>query len=370
MKRKLGLFLVLVLVFGVIGVSQAAALPFKIGLVTGTVSQGEEEYQGGLKMATRYPGSVIHVTYPDNFMQEQETLIAQIVQFAMDMDVKAIVVMQSVPGTVAAFNTVREMRPDMVLIAASPHEDPNMVAEIADFAMDLDQVRRGNNIARMAVEMGAKKILHYSFPRHMSMEMLARRYDEMKKEAIRLGIEVVDVTAPDPMGDAGLPGTQQFILEDIPRQVAIHGTDIAFFGTNCGMMEPAIKASLDAGIIFPEQCCPSPAHGYPGALGFEITADKKGDIEWIIQQITEKVAEKGGTGRFATWVAPINMAMVEAGVELAIKRVSEGLDFTDAVAVEKVVYEATGIKLDLKNFEEAGEVYENYYLVIADSVIF
>ena len=29
----------------------------------------------------------------------------------------------------------------------------------------------------------------------------------MKAEAERLGLEVVDVTAPDPMGDAGIPGT-------------------------------------------------------------------------------------------------------------------------------------------------------------------
>ena len=61
----------------------------------------------------------------------------------------------------------------------------------------------------------------------MSMELLAVRYQNMKDEAAKLGLEVIDVTAPDPMGDAGIPGTQQFILEDIPRQAEIHGTDIA-----------------------------------------------------------------------------------------------------------------------------------------------
>ena len=77
MKRSLSLVLVLVLVLGVIGIAQAAELPFKIGVVTGTVSQGEEEYQAALKMVARYPGSVEHVTYPDNFMQEQETVIGR-----------------------------------------------------------------------------------------------------------------------------------------------------------------------------------------------------------------------------------------------------------------------------------------------------
>ena len=66
MKRRLSVVLALLLVFGLIGVAQAQALPFKIGLITGTVSQGEEEYQAALKMVARYPGSITHVTYPDN----------------------------------------------------------------------------------------------------------------------------------------------------------------------------------------------------------------------------------------------------------------------------------------------------------------
>ena len=366
MKRKLSLVLVLVLVLGIMGVTQAAELPFKIGIVTGTVSQGEEEYQAALKMVARYPGSIEHVTYPDNFMQEQETVIGQILQFAMDPQIKAIVVCQAVPGTTAAFNTIREMRDDMVLIMGLPHEDPDMIADVADFAMESDQERRGGNIVRIAHEMGAKKILHYSFPRHMSMELLAVRYNNMKEEADRLGIELIDVTAPDPMGDAGIPGTQQFILEDIPRQAAQHGQDIAFFGTNCAMMEPAISASLDAGIIFPEQCCPSPFHGYPGALGIEISEDHKGDVDYIIEQISQKVAERGNSGRMATWVAPINMVFVEAGVELAIQSIQNGLDLSDQAAVEKAVFDATGIKLSLNRYKDGA----NFYLVIADSVIF
>ncbi|NMB00828.1 MAG: DUF3798 domain-containing protein [Firmicutes bacterium] len=366
MKRKLGLVLVLILVLGLVGVTQAAALPFKIGVVTGTVSQGEEEYQAGAKMAARYPGSVLHVTYPDNFMQEQETVIGQILQFAMDPEVKAIVVVQAVPGTTAAFKQIREFRPDIALIMGLPHEDPDMISGVVDFAVETDQIRRGANIAQLAAQMGAKKILHYSFPRHMSMELLAVRYNNMKEEAAALGIEVIDVTAPDPMGDAGIPGTQQFILEDIPRQAALHGTDIAFFGTNCSMMEPAIRASLETGIIFPEQCCPSPFHGYPGALGIEIPEEHSGDVPFIIEQIKAKVADMGRTGRLATWVAPINMIFVEAGVELAIQHVQNGLDFSDQDAVEKAVYEATGISISLNRYKDGA----NYYLVIADSVIF
>src|SRR5690606_10107735 len=54
------------------------ATTFKIGLVTGTVSQNEDEYRGAEAAIAKYPGLIKHVTYPDNFMQEQETFIAQV----------------------------------------------------------------------------------------------------------------------------------------------------------------------------------------------------------------------------------------------------------------------------------------------------
>lgn len=366
MKKKLSLVVVLIVLFGIVGMSSAASLPFKIGLVTGTVSQGEEEYRAGVEMAERYPGSVIHVTYPDNFMNEQETVIGQIVQFAMDPQVKAIIVVQSVPGTVAAFNTVREFRDDILLIMGSPHEAPDIVAEAADLVLEMDQPQRGVTMAQLAKEMGATKILHYSFPRHMSMELLAERYDSMKAEADKIGIEVIQVTTPDPMGDSGLTGTQQFILEDIPRQVSQHGKDIAFFGTNCGMMEPAISASLDAGIIFVEQCCPSPYHGYPGALGIEVPSDKAGDIDYLIAQISDKISAKGGTGRFATWMAPVNMVYIESAVEMVIRHFDTGFDFGDMKAVEAAIYEFTDVELSLSDSGFGG----NFYLVVSPSVIF
>ena len=41
------------------------------------------------------------------------------------------------------------------------------------------------------------------------------------------------------------------------------------------MQEPLIKSTLQEGAIFPQQCCPSPYHAYPSALGIEIPEDKK-----------------------------------------------------------------------------------------------
>src|SRR6187549_2417945 len=39
---------------------------FKIGIMTGTVSQNEEEFRGAQAAARKYGAAVKHVTYPDN----------------------------------------------------------------------------------------------------------------------------------------------------------------------------------------------------------------------------------------------------------------------------------------------------------------
>ena len=331
----------------------------KIAVVTGSEMQNAEGYHAAKNMATRYPASVEHLTYPDNFWKEQEAVIDQISQLASDPMTKAIVVCEAIPGTIEAFTKIRDERDDIVLIVGVTHEDPDVIREVADLAMEIDQLGRGRSIAQLAGKMGAKKILHYSFPRHMSLELIKERHDNMKAEAERLGMEFIDVSAPDP-NDGDL---QQFILEDIPSQVKSHGKDIAFFGTNCAMMEPAIKASLEAGIIFPEQCCPSPFHGYPGALGI---TDHNYDVDYTLGQIRSKVKESGNTDRMATWAVPPNMLFVEAGVKLALKNLQEDLDFSDKEALEKAISETTGVDVSLTRYGTDG----NFYLAIVESVIF
>lgn len=367
MKRLIICVLVLTFLMATLGALGVAKEAYKIGIVTGTVSQGEDEYRGAEKMKAKYGDVIKHVTYPDNFMQEQETTIAQITGLAADKDVKAIVINQAVPGTVAAIRKVRATRPDVLFLLGVPHEDPAIVNATADVILETDNLARGVTIVKLAKELGAKKFLHYSFPRHMSMELLAKRRDIMKAECEKIGLEFVFVTAPDPMGESGIPGAQQFILEDVPRQVKQHGKDIAIFSTNCAMQEPLITAALQTGAIFAEQCCPSPTHGYPGALGIKITDQMKGNIPAILKAINDAIIAKGGAGRFATWPVPINMLFVEAGVELARDAIEGKIDLSDMKAVTVKLESIAGVKMNVKKYDEKKG---NFYLVTSGSVIF
>ena len=346
---------------------EETGLGFKVGIMTGTVSQGEDEYRGAEKMIARYgKESIPHVTYPDNFMVEQEAMISQILKMAYDTEVKAIVIAQGVPGSMAAIKRVREVRDDIIFLIYEPHEDPHQISEYADVCVMPDNVERGNTIVELAHKMGATTFVHYSFPRHMSQELLSRRMDIMKTKCTDLGMTFVFANAPDPTGDQGLPGAQKFILEDVPRQVEKYGVDTAFFSTNCGMQEPLIRSALETHAIMPEQCCPSPTHGYPGALGIAISEEDAGDMEAIRAAIHDKIDEGGNSGRMGAWAVSVGMMGIEALTELAIKAVRGEVAVDDQAALLVELQRAAGVEVTLQSFEEK----PNYYMFLLQSVIF
>jgi hypothetical protein len=340
---------------------------FKIGLMTGTVSQNEEEFRAGEQIAAKYPGRVQHVTYPDNFMVEQETVIAQMVGLAADPAVKIVLAGQAIPGAVAAARKIREQRPDILIAFIEPHEDPAIVNVACDIAVQPDQLQRGRTIAAEAKAMGATRIVHYSFPRHMSMELLAQRRDLMKQASAEMGLAFESVTAPDPMAEGGLPATQQFVLEDVPRQVTRYGQETAFFSTNCGMQEPLIKSVLQSGGYVPEQCCPSPTHGYPTALGIAIPPEKAGDIAYINTENKRVIDEHGKSGHFGTWIAPESMVAMRAVVDLLADHIKSGVDYKDMANVQKYMEKEAGASVRIRRYDENEG---NQYLVMLDHIVY
>ena len=339
---------------------------FKIGVMTGTVSQGEDEFRAGQMIVAKYGADhVKHVTYPDNFMQEQETVIAQLVGLAADPEVKVIVAGQAIPGSIAALRKIREKRPDIKIAFIEPHEDPAMINSAVDLSIQPDQLARGRTIIDVAKKMGVTDFVHYSFPRHMSQELLARRRDIMKQAAADNGIKFHFVTAPDPMGEGGLNATQQFVMEDVPRELKQYGQKTAFFSTNCGMMDPMIKSVLTNGGYIPEQCCPSPTHGYPTALGIPIPPDKAGDMEYISAQNRKVIAEHGMTGHFATWPVPEVMLSIRAMTDLMVDAVEGKADYKDPATVKKYMESlAAGHAITLTKYDE--KKGNSYLFLVSD----
>ena len=362
---------------GVSEAETASAEDFKIGIITGTASQGDEEITQANKMKEKYGDMVVTSTYPDNFTTETETLISNAVAMASDPAVKAIVWCQAVPGTAAAIDKVRETRPDMIFIAGTPGEDPGVINPKADIVLQVDEPGCGVVIPPQAKAQGAKTLIHYSFPRHMSYALIVARHENMKKYCAENGIELVDVTAPDPTGDSGITGAQQFILEDVPRQIEKYGKDTVFFTTNCVMQEPLIRSVFENGAIYSLQCCPSPFHAFPAALNIDMSGHEA-DVTYMMEQLQAKVDEYGMNGRVSTWGVPCNMLFVNAGVEYA-KKVLEGE--TNGEVLDEEVLKATiqecakeytpDANMTIEHYvDDSGNEKDNHFLVMSDFVTF
>ena len=345
---------------------------FKIGIITGTASQGDEEITQANKMKEKYGDMIVTATYPDNFTTETETVISNAVAMASDPDVKAIVWCQAIPGTAAAIDRVRETRPDMIFICGTPGEDPGVINPKADIVLQVDEPGCGIVIPPQAAKQGAKTMIHYSFPRHMSYALIVARHENLKKYCAENGIELVDVTAPDPTGDSSITGAQQFILEDVPRQIEKYGPDTVFFTTNCGMQEPLIRSVFENKAIYTLQCCPSPFHAFPAALNIDMSGHEA-DVDYMLEQLQAKVTEAGMGGRVSTWAVPCNMLFVEAGVEYA-KKVLEGQTdgvLDDAVLRETIQECAGDVKMTIDYYkDDQGNAKDNHYLVMADFITF
>ena len=305
MKKFVVGLLTAALFAGAVSAMAAEPAKFHIGVCTGTVSQSEDDLRGAEELIKRYGdvangGMIKHITYPDNFMTEQETTISQIASFADDPLMKAVIVNQAIPGTTEAFRRIREARPDILLFAGENHEDPGVIAPSGDLIIHSDSIARGYLIILAAHKLGCTDFVHISFPRHMSYELLSRRAKIMEAACNDLGMKYHFETAPDPTSDVGVAGAQQFILEHVPQWLDKYGPNTAFFCTNDAETEPLLKRIAESKGFFIEADLPSPLMGYPGALGVELS-DVAGDFPAILKRVEDAVVAKGGAGRMGTW---------------------------------------------------------------------
>jgi len=354
-----------------------AKAKFHIGVVTGTVSQSEDDLRGAERLIKDYGsvktgGMIQHITYPDDFMSQQETFISSVVALADDPLMKAIVINQAIPGTTEAFKRVRAKNKDILLLAGEPHEDPLVIQSAADLALSADFVSRGYTIIWAAKQLGAKSFVHISFARHMSYETLGRRRAIMEEACKDLGLKYAFETAPDPTGDIGMPGAQQFMLEKVPQWIEKYGKDAAFFCTNDGETEPLLKQMLAYGGIFVEADLPSPLMGYPGALGLDLSKEA-GDFPAILKKVEAAVVAKGGAGRFGTWAFSYGYTLT-AGLGEFAKNVVEKKAKKDSM---KDLFTALGkftpgAKWNGANYVDlaTGVRAKNQFLIYMDTYIF
>ena len=293
-----------------------------IGIVTGSVSQSEDDRRGAEAFQAMYGADMVKLAiYPDNFTEELETTIQTIVNLSDDPDMKAIIVNQGVPGTTEAFRQIKERRPDIICIAGESHEDLPEIGSAADLVCNNDFVARGYLIIRTAHELGCDTFVHISFPRHLAYEK--------------------------------------------------YGEKAAYFCTNDAHTEPLLKQLLEYGGYFIEADLPSPLMGYPGALGLDLT-EEAGDFDKILKKVESAIVEKGGAGRFGTWAYSYGYTVSAGLAQHALNVIngeSELCDIDDIAKAYQVF--SPNAEWNGSNYTNAdtGVKLDNVFLVYQDTYI-
>ena len=349
-----------------------ASADYHIGIVTGSVSQSEDDRRGAEAFQEKYgEDRVILATYPDNFTEELETTVQTIVNLSDDPEMKAIIVNQAIPGTTEAFRQIKERRPDIICIAGESHEDLPEIGSAADLVCNNDFVARGYLIIRTAHELGCDTFVHISFPRHLSYETMSRRVAIMKAACEEFGMNFVMESAPDPTTDVGVPGAQAYIAEHVPEWVEKYGQNSAYFCTNDAHTEPLLRGLLENGGYFIEADLPSPLMGYPGALGLDLT-EEAGDFKKILAKVESAVVEKGGAGRFGTWAYSYGYTVSAGLAQHAMNVIDGNSELTDIDDISKAYEEfSPGAAWNGSNYTNAdtGVKADNTFLIYQDTYI-
>ena len=363
----------------------AEPFPGKIAVFSGPIDQNEEEYRSAEQIVAKYGADkVIHVTYPANFMAEPEQIITTMTTLGSDPSIGLIVINQAVPGMLNAVDKLQETRPDIFVVFCNPQEDAPSISQRANLAMNPNTPARGFTSVQTAHLLGAKTFIHYSFPRHMSQPMNAARMNNMQTQCDALGIEFVVLTAPDPTAEGGLTATQQYMYEDIPKIIEQYGKDTVIFSTNCGMQTPLITSVIDQGGMYAEPCCASPLHGFPIALGLEVDLTTA-DLNWVIDETTRILTEKGMGGRMANWPVPMAFLYTHVGVEYGIRYLNGEVPF-DSInhtvlreCITNYIMDAVGrnVEVMLENYHEPFDAtsnfdveLDNFIWILVESIIY
>ena len=346
---------------------------FRIGIVTGSFSQSEDDRRGAEAFQEKYGADKVTLAiYPDNFTDEFETTVSIMTGLADDPKIKAIIVNQAVEGTDEAFRRIKATRPDVLCIAGETFDVFEDMSGVADLVVNNDFVSRGYLMIRTAHELGCDTFVHISFPRHLSYETYSRRVNIMKAACEEFGMKFAMEEAPDPTTDVGVPGAQAFITEHVPGWVEKYGKNSAYFCTNDAHTEPLIKGLMENGGYFIEADLPSPIMGYPGALDLDLT-DAAGDFEKITSEVEKAVVAGGGAGRFGTWTSSFGFTN-SAGLAEHARNVLLGKsrinDLNDILAAYKIYSPETEWNGSRFTNAVTGQVFDNIFLIYQDTYIF
>ena len=336
---------------------------FRIGIMTGAAAHHADEFRAAQQLAKKYGARVRHITYPDDYELEQETIVAQLTGLAADPDMRVIVVGEAVPGAVEAAQRIRMLRPDVLIGFVAPHQDAALVNGACDLAVGVDQAARGRSLAAAAVAMGVKTIVYYTAAGDSLEPPLARQRALMNTEARQRGLAFEGVDQPAANGHA----LDQFYDADVARALAAHGAATGFYATDPAAEGALIRAVLGHGGYLIEGADPSPLAGLADALDASVPAERADDPDFVAGENRRAAAAHDRAGHFGAWSESPDMIAIRAVTNVLVDAVEKQVDYRDRATVLTYLRVEAGPDVKLRKFDEASG---NQYLMTLAHVVF
>jgi hypothetical protein len=311
---------------------------------------------------------------------------------AAEPEVRALIISGAFLGRSSFVDVFLNYRDDYVFIVyIEAFDREEEIAERADLVIQTNRSMFGHYYVKQANKMGAETIINYTNVTLSEMrqpENIMSR-DMMKEAAERKGINFVEVDVPDWREDIWI--AQQYVAEDVLKQISVFGANTAFFSPANVFQLPIISQIVNESVggLFPASNRPSPlgevgqVFGISGLQGRFPLRNRHNvyGVRWdirtyqeLIRVIREEAVRLGATGRVSLW--PMDPA-----------------DFYNALAFEYAVrwingeVDGEGVDLDLLAeigreiiMEEIGEPvgvslerhpdFPNFILAMMDFIVF
>lgn len=279
-----------------------------VGIITGDQYYQTEEYESAQYLSKKYPNNIRTINYSG--LSDAQSLTNIAMDLAKD-GAEVIIIIQGPYATYKMIDAVHAVYPDVHFIVGLPADDINILSSRADLVFVMNSSQMGADMVQQAWDMGAKTFVYYSFPRHITNTEFYSNRQKAQEKAASLGMKFVYADTLDPAAN-DLNQVSDALQKDMEHRVSEYGSDTAFFHTNCTLQPTLINTILKLGAYYPQQCCPSPYHGYPEAFSISIPISSYGDSQSVITKIKRIIDSQGGEGHFSTWEVPGKFLILEA----------------------------------------------------------
>lgn len=271
--------------------------------------------------AKRWGKKVELLHFSPEELADSEATAQKIKDAAKRPDIKALILINAPKGSAAALKSLRNAQSGLLTLVSDPDEDMQTIAASADLTVSLNHGAIAYVNTVLAKRMGAKRIIIFSLPKHLSDVNYGRQYRVMSAASHDLGLVLSsDLTCPDPEDPKhDQADVERYLEQAVSRSLKTYGPQTAFMATGHIQNKLLTPIVLRNGGFLIGSNFSSPLQGLPEVLDLVEEARLYfGKWKRLLSVEDEKYMRIMPPGQMAFWPFPYEHTMAAAITEMAV----------------------------------------------------